>query len=97
MSLWNVFVAPFAVGLPYEKIKQSVEMLIFNLNMAYAARGGQVPFTSIGLEFTVPDFLKNEPAYGPGGKIVGVYGDFEKEVRLLQKAFTEALIKGDSD
>ena len=97
MSLWNVFVAPFAVGLPYDKIKQSVEMLIFNLNMAYAARGGQVPFTSIGLEFTVPDFLKNEPAYGPGGKIVGVYGDFEKEVRLLQKAFTEALIKGDSE
>ena len=72
-------------------------MLIFNLNMAYAARGGQVPFTSIGLEFTVPDFLKNEPAYGPGGKICGVYGDYEKEVRLLQKAFTEALIKGDSE
>ena len=92
MSLWNVFVAPFAVGLPYEKIKQSVEMLIFNLNMAYAARGGQVPFTS-----TVPDFLKNEPAYGPGGKVCGVYGDYEKEVRLLQKAFTEALIKGDSE
>ena len=97
MSLWNVFVAPFAAGLPYEKIQQSVEMLIFNLNMAYAARGGQVPFTSIGLEFTVPDFLKNEPAYGPGGKVVGVYGDYEKEVRLLQKAFTEALIKGDSE
>jgi len=97
MSLWNVFVAPFAVGLSYEKIKQSVEMLIFNLNMAYAARGGQVPFTSIGLEFTVPDFLKNEPAYGPGGKVCGVYGDYEKEVRLLQKAFTEALIKGDAE
>jgi len=97
MSLWNVFVAPFAVGLPYEKIKQSVEMLIFNLNMAYAARGGQVPFTSIGIEFTVPDFLKNEPAYGPGGQVVGVYGDFEKEVRLLQRAFTEALIKGDAE
>ena len=69
-----------------DKIKQSVEMLIFNLNIAYAARGGQVPFTSVGLEFTVPDFLKNEPAYGPGGKVVGVYGDYEKEVRLLQRA-----------
>jgi ribonucleoside-triphosphate reductase len=65
--------------------------------MAYAARGGQVPFTSVGLEFTVPDFLKNEPAYGPGGKKVGVYGDYEKEVRLIQRAFTEALIKGDSE
>ncbi len=97
MSLWNVFVAPFAAGLPYEKVKQAVQMFIYNLNMAYAARGSQVPFTSINLEFTVPDFLKDEPAYGPKGKLVGTYGDFEEEVRTLQRAFTENLLKGDSD
>ena len=97
MSLWNVFVAPFAAGLPYEKVKQAVQMLIYNLNMAYAARGSQVPFTSINLEFTVPDFLKDEPAYGPKGKRVGTYGDFEEETRLLQRAFTETLLDGDSE
>jgi ribonucleoside-triphosphate reductase len=97
MSLWNVFVAPFAAGMPYEKVKQAVQMLIFNLNMAYAARGSQVPFTSMNLEFTVPDFLQDEPAYGPKGKLVGTYGDFEDEVRLLQRAFTENLLNGDSD
>ena len=96
-SLWNIFVAPFAKGLPYERIVQCVEMFVFNLNMAYAARGGQVPFTSVGLEFTVPDFIKNEPAYGPGGKQCGVYGDYEKEVRQIQKAFTEVLYKGDAN
>ena len=96
-SLWNVFVAPFAKGLPYERIKQCVEMFIFNLNMAYAARGGQVPFTSVGLEFTVPDFLKDETAYGPGGKAVGVYGDYEEEVRMIQRAFTEVLLDGDAN
>lgn len=96
-SLWNIFTAPFAKGQPYEKIKQCVEMFIFNLNMAYAARGGQVPFTSVGLEFTVPDFIKDEPAYGPGGKRCGVYGDYEKEVRLIQKAFTEVLLEGDAN
>ena len=97
MSLWNVFVAPFAAGLSYDEIKQAVQMLIYNLNMAYAARGSQVPFTSMNLEFTVPDFLKNETAYGPGGKVVGVYGDFERETRALGRAFTEELLKGDSD
>ncbi|HTX61806.1 MAG TPA: anaerobic ribonucleoside-triphosphate reductase, partial [Methanobacterium sp.] len=97
MSLWNVFVAPFAAGMPYEKVKQSVQMFIFNLNMAYAARGSQVPFTSINLEFTVPDFLQDEPAYGPKGKLVGTYGDFEEEVQALQRAFTENLLQGDSD
>jgi ribonucleoside-triphosphate reductase len=97
MSLWNVFVAPFAADKTYEEIKQCVEMFIFNLNMAYAARGSQVPFTSLNLEFTVPDFLKDETAYGPEGKVVGVYGDFEEETRLIQRAFTEALLKGDAD
>jgi len=97
MSLWNVFVAPFAAGLPYGKVKQAVQMFIYNLNMAYAARGSQVPFTSINLEFTVPKFLQDEPAYGPKGQLVGTYGDFEEETRLLQKAFTETLLEGDSD
>lgn len=97
MSLWNVFVAPFAAGLPYEKVKQAVQMFIYNLNMAYAARGSQVPFTSINLEFTVPKFLQNEPAYGPRGQLVGTYGDFEEETRMLQRAFTETLLEGDSD
>ncbi|SCM55639.1 Anaerobic ribonucleotide-triphosphate reductase [Methanothermobacter wolfeii] len=97
MSLWNVFVAPFAAGLPYEKIKQAVQMFIFNLNMAYAARGSQVPFTSINLEFGVPEFLEDEPAYGPRGERAGVYGDFADEARLLTRAFTEVLLEGDAD
>ncbi|MEW6010917.1 anaerobic ribonucleoside-triphosphate reductase [Methanobacterium alkalithermotolerans] len=97
MSLWNIFVAPFAAGMPYEKVKQAVQMFIFNLNMAYAARGSQVPFTSINLEFSVPKFLQDEPAYGPKGKLVGTYGDFEEETRLLQRAITETLMEGDSD
>ena len=97
MSLWNVFVAPFARGLPYEKVKQAVQMFVYNLNMAYAARGSQVPFTSINMEFTVPEFLLEEAAYGPRGRLVGVYGDFEDETRMLQRAFTETLLEGDAD
>ncbi|MDR3292050.1 MAG: anaerobic ribonucleoside-triphosphate reductase [Methanobrevibacter sp.] len=97
MFLWNVFVAPFARGLSYDKIKQSVQMLIYNLNMAYAARGSQVPFTSMGLEFSVPKFLSDVEAYGPKGKVVGVYGDFEEETKLIQRAFTEILLEGDAE
>ncbi|MDR0912657.1 MAG: anaerobic ribonucleoside-triphosphate reductase [Methanobrevibacter sp.] len=97
MSLWNVFIAPFARGLSYQQIKQAVQMLIYNLNMAYAARGSQVPFTSMSLEFGVPKFLENVTAYGPKGQVAGVYGDFEEESRLIQRAFTETLLEGDSD
>ena len=97
MSLWNVFVAPFARGRTYDEIKQSVQMLVYNLNMAYAARGSQVPFTSMALELGVPKFLQDVTAYGPKGEIVGTYGDFEDETRLIQRAFTETLLDGDEE
>lgn len=97
MSLWNVFVAPFARGRSYAEIKQAVQMLIYNLNMAYAARGSQVPFTSMALELGVPDFLKDVTAYGPKGAECGTYADFEEETRLIQRAFTETLLEGDQE
>ena len=97
MSLWNVFVAPFATGRTYEEVKQNIQMLVYNLNMAYAARGSQVPFTSMQLEFGVPKFLEDVEAFGPRGEKVGVYGDFEEETRMIQRAFTEILLKGDSE
>ena len=97
MSLWNVFVAPFARGRTYEEIKQAVQMLVYNLNMAYAARGSQVPFTSMALEFGVPKFLQDVTAYGPKGAEVGTYADFEEETRLIQRAFTETLLEGDQE
>ena len=97
MSLWNVFVAPFATGRSYEEIKQCIKLLVYNLNMAYAARGSQVPFTSMALEFGVPKFLQDVTAYGPKGEVVGTYGDFEDETRLIQKAFTETLLAGDQE
>ena len=96
MSLWNVLVAPFARGRSYDEVKQSVQMLVYNLNMAYAARGSQVPFTSMNLEFGVPEFLQDVAAYGPKGAHVGTYGEFEDETRMIQKAFTETLLEGDS-
>lgn len=96
MSLWNVFSAPMFEGMEFHEIERVIQAFVFNLNMAYSTRGGQVPFTSINLEFTVPDFLKNEVAYGKGGKEVGVYGDWEDETRQIQRAFTNVLMQGDA-
>lgn len=95
MSLWNVFIAPFISDCNYEDILEAMQMLIFNLNMAYSNRGGQVPFTSLNTEFTVPKFLENETAYGPGGKEVGVYGDYINEVRSINSAFIDVMMQGD--
>jgi len=53
-------------------------------------------FSSVNLEFGVPEFLQNETAWGPGGKKAGVYGDYFDESEILRHAFTEVLLEGDS-
>ena len=62
-------------------------MFIYQPEHGLRCPGSQVPFTSINLEFTVPEFLKEEPAYGPKGQLVGIYGDFEDESRMPAASF----------
>ncbi len=95
-SLFNVFLAPFAENIEYERIKQAMQMFIFNVNMSYCSRGGQSVFSTISLDFNIPEFLEDEPAYGPGGERCGVYGDYLEEARLILKAITEVHMEGDS-
>ena len=87
-SGFNVYLAPFAKGRTYKDIKQAIQNFIFNSNCALIAKG-QTIFSSINIEFEVPDFLKNEPAVGPNGVEVGVYGDYENEVKMIFKAIIE--------
>ena len=95
IPVFNVFFAPFAAGLSYERVKQAMQMWVFNQNMSYVSRGGQAVFSTVGLEFSVPDWLRDEPAWGPGGIARGTYGDYEDETRTILKAFTEVLLEGD--
>lgn len=95
LPLMNVFLAPFARGLKYNEIKQGMQMFIYNMNNAYVDRGSQTIFGSVGIEMGVPNFLKDYDAYGPNGKRVGVYEEFEEESRQLQRAFTEVMNEGD--
>lgn len=95
IPVFNVFLAPFVAGLSYERVKQAMQMWVFNQNMSYVSRGGQAVFSTVGLEFSVPDWLRDEPAWGPGGEQMGTYGDYEDETRTILKAFTEVLLEGD--
>jgi len=66
------------------------------MNQSYASRGGQVIFSSINLDFGIPKFLENEPAYGPDGLKVGTYGDYEEEARNILRAYTDIMLEGDA-
>jgi anaerobic ribonucleoside-triphosphate reductase len=94
---FNTFLAPFMKGLPYKRIKQAAQQLIFTLTQQYVARGGQVIFSSVDLTPGIPNIMKNVPAVLPGGKVTEVtYGDYEDEARLFFNAFMEVMIQGDA-
>ena len=86
---FNTLLAPFARGKTYEEIKQAIQGFIFNCNMSLICRGGQVLFSSIGVDLSIPDVLKDEPAIGPGGVANGVYGDYQEEADLIFRAICE--------
>jgi len=91
----TTFLAPYARGISDREIEQSMQCLIFETNQIFAARGGQVPFTSISCTPTIPDGLLNISAIGPHGKVVGYYRDYKKECLKLFDALTEVYIQGD--
>lgn len=86
---FNTLLAPFARGRTYEDIKQAIQGFIFNCNMSLICRGGQVLFSSIGVDLSVPNVLANEPAIGPGGVANGVYQDYQEEADLIFRAICE--------
>ncbi len=91
----TTFLAPYARGIPDREIEQSMQCLIFETNQIFAARGGQVPFTSISCTPTIPNGLLNIPAVGVHGKVAGTYGDYKDECLKLFDALTNVYIQGD--
>lgn len=86
---FNTLLAPFARGRSYEEIKQAIQGFIYNCNMSLVCRGGQILFSSIGVDLSVPEVLANEPAIGPNGVPNGTYSDYQEEADLIFRAILE--------
>nr|WP_321351868.1 anaerobic ribonucleoside-triphosphate reductase [uncultured Methanoregula sp.] len=97
------FLAPFMEGMPYDEIKQMVQMFVYEMTQMMVARGGQLVFSSIQLSPGVPSLWQDKPCVYKGkvwdGKSpsapLKTYGEFEREVRLLFKALMEVMLEGD--
>jgi len=96
-SNFDTFLAPFIRydKLDYIQVKQAFQEFLFNLNVPTRV-GFQTPFTNITMDLTIPDFLKNEPVVYAGKVLTEVYGEFQSEVAMLNKAFAEVMLEGDS-
>lgn len=96
LSYFNVYMAPYVRNLGYDQVKQLAQMFIYELSQMYAARGGQMVFSSVDLSIGVPPILVDVPAVQPNGLMDGTtYSAFEKESLMLLEALIEVCLKGD--
>jgi len=92
----NIMYAPFLVNSSFKEIKQEAQYLIFSGSQNAFSRGGQSLFLDFNVHLGIPNYLRNIPAIGPGGKYTGKnYGEYEKESQLFLRALMEVWREGD--
>ncbi|MHA1303742.1 MAG: ribonucleoside triphosphate reductase, partial [Candidatus Heimdallarchaeaceae archaeon] len=93
----DTLLAPFIHydGLDYKAVKQSLQEFTFNLNVPTRV-GFQTPFTNLTFD------LEPSPLYKDMEVVIGgtlrdeVYGDFQDEMDMFNRAFLEVLLEGDA-
>ena len=96
-SNFDTLLAPFVAidNLRYKEVKQCIQEFLFNMNIPTRV-GFQTPYTNITLDLKIPEFMKNE-AVIIGGKLINhTYGEFEKEAKMINRAFFEVAMEGDA-
>ncbi len=97
-SSFDTYLAPFVKidNLSYKEVKQCIQSFIYGVNTP-SRWGTQAPFSNITLDWTVPADLRDLPAIVGGKEMDFTYGDCQKEMELVNKAFIEIMIEGDAN
>lgn len=97
-SSFDTYLAPFvkADNLSYKEVKQCIQSFIYGVNTP-SRWGTQAPFTNITLDWVVPNDLAELNAIVGGKEMDFKYGDCEKEMAMINKAFIEVMVDGDAN
>ncbi len=97
ISSFDTLLAPFVRQdrLSYQEVKQALQEFVFNINIPTRV-GFQTPFTNITLDLDVPGLFKNSPVVVGGRELETTYGDYQKEMDLINRAFAEVMMEGDN-
>ena len=92
----DTYLAPFIAKdkLNYKEVKQAVQKFIFNLNTT-SRWGGQSPFTNLTFDLIPPKHIANEGVILDGKIHDSCYGEYAKEMEMINKAFLEIMLEGD--
>jgi ribonucleoside-triphosphate reductase len=92
----NFGIAPFLEGMDERAIKQLAQTLVFEFSAPAVARGGQIIFSDLHLDWDAPFYLKNRTAIGPGGSdTTQTYSEYIYQAHQFLQALLEVYIEGD--
>jgi ribonucleoside-triphosphate reductase len=95
-SSFDTYCAPFIRydKLDYKGVKQALQEFIFNLNVPTRV-GFQCPFSNLTFDLKAPSTLKDQSVIIGGKLMEETYGEFQKEMDILNQAFCEVMEEGD--
>ena len=97
-SSFDTLLAPFVKKdeLKYSEVKQSLQNFIFSINSNSRA-GAEPAFSNITFDLKPADDLIDEQAIIGTGLCDFTYRDCQREIDMIDKAFCELMIQGDSN
>ena len=97
-SNFDTLLAPFVRydKLDYKTVKQEIQSFVFNMNVATRV-GFQTPFSNLTMDLNPPKYLKDQSVIIGGQPQKEKYQDFQLEMDMINQAFAEVMLEGDSD
>ena len=96
-SSFDTYVAPYIRldNLSYEAVKQSIQELIYNLNVP-SRWGTQTPFTNLTFDWVCPEDLRDQVPMMGDEEMPFTYGDLQAEMDMINRAYIEVMTEGDA-
>ena len=97
-SSFDTLLAPFIKvdKLTYKEVKQGIQNYIYSVNSNSRA-GAEPAFSNLTFDLFPPKDLKDQPARIANELQDFTYGDCQKEMDMLNRAFFEVMLEGDAN
>ena len=96
-SSFDTYLAPYVRkdGLSFGQVRQSLQEFIYNLNVP-SRWGTQTPFTNLTFDWVCPEDLREQVPVIGGEEMPFTYGELQKEMDLINRAYIEVMQAGDA-
>jgi len=97
VSSLDTYLAPFIHydNLSYDQVKQAIQEFVYNMNVPTKS-GGQVVFSNVTLDLKCPKYMRDKAVIRGGELQEEMYGEFQKEMDMFNKALVEVYTAGDA-